>query len=66
MIIKGMIVEVGFTMFRTIFAYLTSLLEAFSAAQAVSAAIAVRRVPNSSALKRLGIDPDAYRRIRDY
>jgi len=26
----------------------------------------VRRVPNSSALKRLGINPEAYRRIRDY
>ena len=53
-------------MFRTIFAYLASLFEAFSAAQMVSAAIAVRRVPNSSALKRLGINPEAYRRIRDY
>jgi|SoiMethySBSTD1v2_1073268.scaffolds.fasta_scaffold01432_27 hypothetical protein len=61
-----MIAEVGSIMFRTIYAYLTSLLEAFSAAQMVSAAIAVRRVPNSSALKRLGIDPETYRRIRDY
>jgi hypothetical protein len=61
-----MIVEVGSIMLRTIYAYLTSLLEAFSAAQMVSAAIAVRRVPNSSALKRLGIDPETYRRIRDY
>lgn len=53
-------------MFRTIYAYLTSLAEAFSAAQMVSAAIAVRRVPNSSALQRLEIDPETYRRIRGY
>jgi len=61
-----MIAELGSIMFRTIYVYLTSLAEAFSAAQMVSAAIAVRRVPNSSALQRLEIDPETYRRIRGY
>ena len=49
-------------MFRSIAAYLTSLVEAFTAAQATSAAIAVRRVPNSTAIQRL----EAHRRIRGY
>jgi hypothetical protein len=53
-------------MFRIISAYVQSLLEALSAAQTVTAAVAVRRTPSAAALRRLGIDPETYRRIRDY
>jgi hypothetical protein len=64
--IKGISQSLDHIMFRIISAYVQSLLEALSAAQTVTAAVAVRRTPSAAALRRLGIDPETYRRIRDY
>jgi hypothetical protein len=50
--------------FAPALAYLRSLFAALTAAQAVSAAIVVRRQPSIAALRTLGIDPEAYRSIR--
>jgi hypothetical protein len=50
--------------FAPALAYLRSLFAAFVAAQAVSAAIAVRRSPTAITLRNLGIDPENYRDIR--
>jgi len=44
--------------------YLRSLATAFSAAQAVSAAVASHRQPSDRALRILGIDPEQFRTIR--
>lgn len=43
---------------------LRSLAEAFSAAQAVSAAVESQRQPSAAALRILGIDPEQFRTIR--
>jgi hypothetical protein len=44
--------------------YLRSVAAAFSAAQAVSAAVEAQRQPSARALELLGIDPDQFRTIR--
>jgi hypothetical protein len=44
--------------------YLRSLVAAFGAARAVSAAVAAHRHPSAQALKILGIDPHQFRTIR--
>jgi hypothetical protein len=44
--------------------YLRSLVAAFGAAQAVSAAVASCRQPSAASLKILGIDPEQFRTIR--
>ena len=44
--------------------HLRSLVVAFGAARAVSAAVAAHRQPSAQALRILGIDPDQFRTIR--
>lgn len=44
--------------------YLRSLAAAFSAATAVSAAVAAQRQPSEAALRVLGIEPARFRTIR--
>jgi hypothetical protein len=60
--------KLGLVMVRTIPQRLVELVwsfaTAFSAAQAVSAAVEARRQPSATALEILGIDPGQFRTIR--